>query len=167
MREARKNRGFVRFRLSEQCVLKMTDSVDDFENLVAQIETGVERDLIVSAACAVDACAFIAEQPDEFRFDVHVNVFEGNVEFDFSLFDHFPDFIEPGDDVFGGFFRDNTGCAEHGCMSFAAHYVMLIEPFVKRDRFGEILHAFCRALRKSSAPQCHIQNSLNLLLFKI
>ena len=143
----------------------MTDSVDDFENFVAQIETGVEGDLIVSAASAVDTRAFIAEQADEFSFDVHVDVFEGNVEFDFSLFDHFLDIIELGDDVFGGFFRDNSGCAEHGCMSFAAHDIMLIEPFVKRDRFGEILHAFCRALRKSSAPQCHIQNSLKLLLF--
>ena len=131
MGETGEDRGLVGFRLIKQSALKIADPIHDFQDFVTQIETGVECDLIVPAARAVNACAFVAEKTDQFRFDVHVDVFEGDIVFDFSLFDHFLHIVEFGDDLFGGFPGDDPGGAQHCRMRFAAHDVVFIQPFVE------------------------------------
>ena len=78
--------------------------------------------------------AFIAQNADKGAFDVHVDIFKGDIVFKIPGFDTPEDIGQFLSDGFGGSFGNDPLFGKHGHMSDAAHDVMLVKPLIERDR---------------------------------
>ena len=67
--------------------------------LVAQVEAHVEGHLVVAGAGGVQLAADRADALDEPRLDVHVDVFEADLELEVAGLDVGEDRLQPGDDL--------------------------------------------------------------------
>ena len=151
------DRALVFVGLLHQRGLKRADLLHQVVDLVAQIQPDVERDLVVAAAGGVNTRALGAERFGQRRLDVHVDVFQLDLELHFAFGDPaFQDGKLAADGV-GGFLRNDPGRAEHGGMRHAAGDVVLVEAFVVGDGLGEVLNAALSLFGESAAPESHAE----------
>src|SRR5688500_6272728 len=64
----------------DQDTLQLPNIIEDCENLIAQVEAHIERDLIVAAAGGVKLAADRTNQFDQAPLDVHVNILPAHIE---------------------------------------------------------------------------------------
>ena len=106
---------------------------------VADPELQVGDDLVVSAAGGVQLAADVADAVDQRGLDVHVNIFAFDGEREASLGDLGPDFQQALHSFFAFLGGQQAHAFEHAGMRDRAAYVLIEQPTIKRDRFGELL----------------------------
>ena len=96
--------------------------------------------------------AGLADEFDQTRLDVHMNVFQGLAPRERVVLDFCPNFVQPVDD--GGAFlsAENTDREEHVGVCDGPFDVVAIQPFVEVHRCREPGDELVRGLRKTTAP---------------
>ncbi len=86
MRVTGNNLLLIFFRKSQQHFSQLVQGLVDVTDLVTQVQSNIQRDLIVTASAGVQ---FATQRPDLFRqssLDIHMNIFESLINLEFSFF---------------------------------------------------------------------------------
>ena len=121
-------------RLREQRAAKLVDAIDQTLRGRARVEPQVGRDLIVAAACGVEAATGIADLVDEPRLDVHVHVLERVVPRELSRREPRLDAPQAVRDRVGVACRDDAARGKHLGVCDRAGDVVREEPMIEVDR---------------------------------
>ena len=155
VREAGHDGALVFVGFLHQRGLERADLLHQVVDLVAQIQPDVERDLVVAAAGCVNARALGTERFGQRGLDVHVDVFQLDLELHFAFCDPAFQDRELAADGVGGFLRDDPGGAEHGGVRHAAGDIVFVEAFIVGNGLGEVLDAALSLFGESAAPESH------------
>ena len=124
----------------------------DFGDLGAQVETQVERHLVVAAAGGVQLRPRRADAGGERRLDVHVDVFQFGPELELSPANLLPDLPQAGLDLRALFLREQARRRQGRGVRDAAFDVVGVEPPVEGDGFAVGAQLRVRCLLKTPGP---------------
>src|ERR1043166_8786074 len=153
MRIPRHDHVDIALRGPRELALERVEPVDDLFELVAKIEPDVQRHLIVAAPRGVEFFAGRTDALDQAPLDIHVDVFIGGGEAEFTLVDLLANRLEPGDDAPRLAARNDALAPEHPRVRNAAGDVVAVKPRIDVDRRGEGLDRAGGRAREASAPE--------------
>ena len=142
----------VVFGLFQQGALQAGDEGGDGLELVAQVEADVEGHLVVARACGVQLAADRADLFDQARFDVHVDVFEADLEVELAGFDFSQDLLESARDLLGVLGRDDRLPGKHPRVGHRSLDVVAVEALVEGDAGGKFLDESVGRCSEASCP---------------
>ena len=121
----------------DEGALQVGDFAEQRRDFVAQPEADVEGDLVVARAGSVQFSAD-GNALREFRLDVHVDVLEFGLPFEFAGADFQADFVQSARD--GNLFRfgQHADFSQHGGVRERTQDVVPPEPPVEGNGFGEL-----------------------------
>ena len=120
---ARHNRIKILTALYSQRLHKAKNQLDDLLDLLLDVQTHIECNLIVSRTAGVQTLAGITDALGQQLLDVHVDVLVIERELNLAVLDILEDVLQTFDDLFGLMLLDDTLLAQHGSV---------------RDRSGDI-----------------------------
>ena len=123
VRIARHNRIEILTALYSQRLHKAKDQLDDLLDLLLDVQTHIECNLIVSRTAGVQTLAGITDALGQQLLDVHVDVLVIERELNLAVLDILEDALQTFDDLFGLMLLDDALLAQHGSV---------------RDRSGDI-----------------------------
>jgi len=143
----------VLFRLKQERVRQEIQVPYNLRNLVTQVEADINSHLIVSGTARVEPFSRLADGRRQPRLDVHVDVFQGNGEVEFSCLDARQDLFQSGNDgVHVGHGYDLLS-PQHPGMGDGTPDVLAVQALVEIDGGGELLDEFIGGLGKTSSPE--------------
>ena len=89
MRKARHDDVVVLFSLSDEDLLKMLDTTNNFVDFTAQVEADIGCNLIVAGATGVKTLAGVTNQCSESSFNIEMHVFKFKLPFKLAGLDFF------------------------------------------------------------------------------
>lgn len=134
------------------CLHEAEDQLDDLLDLLLDIQTHIERDLIVSRTAGMQALAGIADALGEQLLDVHMNVLIIERELYVAVLDVLENALESLNDLLGFVLLDDALLAQHGRVRDRAGDVLLVQAAVKQDRRVEIVYYKIGLLLETSCP---------------
>ncbi len=144
--------GEVGFGLAQQRLLQLVEVAEDVLELVAQIQAHIGRHLVVAGAGGVQFAAHRADLLDEPGLDVHVDVFEADLEFEVARLDVGQNRFEAGDDLTGLVFADDVLFRQHPRVGDGALDVVAVHALVESDGGGEFFYELVGGLGKPAGP---------------
>ena len=123
MSVARHNRIEILAALCRQRLHKAKDQLDDLLDLLLDVQTHIECNLIVSRTAGVQTLAGITDALGQQLLDVHVDVLVIERELNLAVLNILEDALQTFDDLFGLMLLDDALLAQHGSV---------------RDRSGDI-----------------------------
>ena len=113
----------------------------------------IECDLIVAAACRMEAAARLADRLSETLLDIHVNILERRAELECPRVDLRENVTQPlfnGRAILRG---DDADVREHGGMGDRTRDILAVHAAVKADGRLKFVDHLVRRLGKASAPE--------------
>ncbi len=138
-------------RLDEGDLQGLDPAVDPVER-IARPELDVGGDLVVAAPRRVELAADVADPVDQRGLDVHVDIFPLQSERERPRDDLGPDFGQSPHNLLAFIGGEESDVGEHLGMRDRAPDVVLEEPTIKGDGFGELLDPAVGSLAKPAAP---------------
>ena len=123
---ARHNRIEILTTLYSQRLHKAKNELDDFLDLLLDVQTHIERDLIVSRTAGVQTLAGITDALGQQLLDVHVDVLVIERELNLAVLDILEDALQTFDNLFGLMLLDDALLAQHGSVRDRAGDIFLI-----------------------------------------
>ena len=160
----------VGFRLIRHGRSQLLDQIGYFFDFVPQIQTDVQRHLIISAPGGVEFFPHIAYPLRQHLLNEHVDILAVRINGQRSAFQVAENLCQPVRQDFRFPGSDNPLCRQHGRMGHAARDILTVHSAVKADGGVEIIRQFFRDTVGSSGPHlCHAAFSLlrNYLPFTI
>jgi hypothetical protein len=117
----------------DQGALENGDPVPDFINLMPEVKSHVESNLVVSAASSVQLCP---DRPDPQRqggFDIHVDVFQFDAKREAPVIDFFFDVLKSGLDLPPFLRCEQSGFFQGRGMSDRPLDIKLVQSPIERD----------------------------------
>ena len=165
MRVAGNEHAGIFFAERDERALQIGDFAEQQSNFIAQPEAHVERDLVVAGAGGVEFGAG-GNAPGQLRLDVHVDVFEFGLPFEFAGGDFRADGVESANDGDAFLFGQHADFVEHVRVGHRAEDVVPPEPPVEGDGFGELRDVGGGTAREASASG-NGRDFFHLLEFKL
>ena len=153
MRETGKHRLGFALRDFQDGSLQRADRRSDVVERLAHEQPHIGSDLIVARPSGVQALAGIADSLGEYRFDVHVHVFERGTPLEVAGLDVGEDPLEPDDDGVAILRGQHPDLGEHCRVRDRAPDVVLRKPAIEAHRFGEPLDQRVCRLGESACPK--------------
>ncbi|MNI44782.1 hypothetical protein D3C73_991750 [compost metagenome] len=153
MRISRYNRLYIVFSLLNQSFLQLTQQSDELHHPVTEIQMHIRRHLVVAAAAGVQLTADRTDFFDQVFFNIHMNIFIGNGEFDCACAHLIQHLVQPGFDGLNILLRQDAAFAQHGDMGQTALYIFFRQCLIKSDGCCILLHQLVRSFGKPSAPK--------------
>ena len=140
------------FRQIEETRLQFRDELQNPVDLLPQVESDIEGDLIVPAPPRVEFASHLADPVRQGLFDRHMDVLIVGTENKVSRLDIGKDLAKARDDRPRLSFCNDPLPAKHPGMGDASLDVIAEEPPVEMKRRGECLHLTVRRLAESTPP---------------
>ncbi len=94
----------------------------------------------------------VADHLDQRVLDVHVNVFQFDIEREHAVFDFSPNFEQAAFDLPEFVLGQQADALEHSGVGYRATNIDFVKPLVIADAFGEKFDAAVSALSEHAAP---------------
>ena len=118
----------------------------------ARVHMRIQRHLVVAAPARMKPFSRFADGVGQALFDIHMNIFQLDGKFKFTLFNLLVDGFQPGYDRILICRRNNALPFQHRRVGNAAANIFRIHAAVKLDGGVKLFYAFIRGLRKPAAP---------------
>jgi len=138
--------------LFQQAFLQAGDFSQDQVDFVAQPQTDIGRDLVITAATGVQFFTGHADAVGQTRFDVHVHVFQVDAPVELTGFDFALDGFEAVDDAVALGIGQHANLGQHRGVSHGAHDVVAIKALVESDGGGETRNEGVDGFTEAAAP---------------
>lgn len=149
---SRHDRAGVQIGHVKQPLLQAQNQPLDVSHLYFQVHAQVERDLVVAAACGVQAFARLAQAFRQHLLDEHVDVLRRRVKRKRARFQVVQNALQLPHDLVAVLLRDNPARAKHGRVGHTALYIFSVHAGVERQRRIEIVHLFIRLFLEPARP---------------
>ncbi len=124
----------------------------DAVDRLADPQPQIGRDLVIAAAGRVQLAPHLAEPLDECPFDVHVNVFELDVELEAALLNFAADVAQGLLNSPAFVVGEQADVGQHLGMRDRGGDIVRIKAAIEAHTFSELLHAAVGRLLKNAAP---------------
>ncbi len=142
----------VRVATAEECGLEVEQApVDRFDRIPGP-KTQIGRDLVVPAPGRMQFAADVPDQFDQGVLDVHVDVFEFDVEREGTVLDAATNREETRLNPFQFVVGKQADRTEHRRMGQGAANILFVQAAVETDAFGETFDPVVRRLGEDAPP---------------
>ena len=153
MSEAGHDRVKIGLGLGEKGFLQLVEIAQHRCHFIAQIEADIKGDLIVARTGGVQLAADRSDALGESRFDIHVNIFKADLEFEVAGVDISQNAFQPGNNDCRLLVADDRLLRQHLAVGDGARNIITVHALVEVDRSGEFFNEFVGRLVEAAAPE--------------